>query len=120
MFAVLNRCRNLMLPVDLQLQLFDSIILPILLYGAEVWGPFQNIIINRLQLKFYKLVLGVKQRTPSCMVYGELGKYPVDVSIQCRVLVYWAKVINQKSDKFSNIIYRLLHALHRKEIYSSR
>ena len=54
MYAVLNRCRNLMLPVDLQLQLFDTLVLPILLYGSEVWGPYQNAIINRLQLKFYK------------------------------------------------------------------
>ena len=26
------------LPLDLQLQLFDQLILPILLYGCEIWG----------------------------------------------------------------------------------
>ena len=26
------------LPVDLSLQLFDNLVLPVLLYGCEVWG----------------------------------------------------------------------------------
>ena len=30
--------RKLHLPIDLQLQLFDSMIFPILLYGSEVTG----------------------------------------------------------------------------------
>ena len=78
------------------------------------------VIINRLQLKYYKLVLGLKQRTPSCMVYGELGELPVDISVRSRVLIYWAKIINEKTEKFSNIIYRLLFVLHQRGVYSSK
>ena len=36
MFAVLSKFRKLHLPVDIQLQLFDSMVIPILLYGSEV------------------------------------------------------------------------------------
>ena len=38
MFSVLKRSRELELPIDLQLELFDSLVLPILLYGCEIWG----------------------------------------------------------------------------------
>ena len=36
-----KRINSLQIPIDLQLQIFDHTILPILLYGCEVWG-FQN------------------------------------------------------------------------------
>ena len=38
MYAVLQKSRKLQLPVDIQLQLFDSMVAPILLYGSEVTG----------------------------------------------------------------------------------
>ena len=38
MFALLRRSRQLDLPIDLQLELFDSLIMPILLYGCEIWA----------------------------------------------------------------------------------
>ena len=37
-----KRARNLNLPLDLQMHLFDHTILPIALYSCEVWG-FENI-----------------------------------------------------------------------------
>ena len=36
MFSVLRKSRKLQLPVDIQLQMFDITVLPILLYGIEV------------------------------------------------------------------------------------
>ena len=36
MFCLLKKCRKLDLPVDLQLELFDKIVTPVLLYGCEI------------------------------------------------------------------------------------
>ena len=41
MFSVLSKSRKFQLPIDLQLQLFDSMVVPILLDGSEVTG-FEN------------------------------------------------------------------------------
>ena len=38
MFLLLRKCRQLQLPVDIQLELFDILVKPILLYGCEVWA----------------------------------------------------------------------------------
>jgi hypothetical protein len=38
MFYVLRKARKLSLPIFIVLQLFDAMVAPILLYGAEVWG----------------------------------------------------------------------------------
>ncbi len=36
------RNRETGLPVDIQLKLFDTMVMPILLYGSEVWG-YENL-----------------------------------------------------------------------------
>jgi hypothetical protein len=38
MFALIGKCKKLCLPVDIQLQLFDALVKPILFYRSEVWG----------------------------------------------------------------------------------
>ena len=38
MGVLLKRIRNLNIPIDLQLHLFDHVILPVALYGCEIWG----------------------------------------------------------------------------------
>ena len=51
--------------------IFDKTVKPILLYGCETWGVGKNDIIERVHLKFCKLLLHVKTSTPNVMVYGE-------------------------------------------------
>ena len=38
MFALLSKGRVLQLPVDIMLEMFNKTVLPITLYGCEVWG----------------------------------------------------------------------------------
>ena len=63
MFALLNKSKELDLPIDLQLELFDSLILPILLYGCEVWGYENVLILDRLYLKYLKYVDPIRSQT---------------------------------------------------------
>jgi hypothetical protein len=48
------------LSIECQLDLFDKIVKPILLYGCEVWGVGNNDIVERVHLKFCKSILHVK------------------------------------------------------------
>jgi hypothetical protein len=41
-FQVSQKARKLSLPIDILLLLFDVMVAPILLYGAEVWGYEKN------------------------------------------------------------------------------
>ena len=57
MYAVVTKARQLNLPIDLQLHLFDTSVLPILLYGCEVWG-YENIrVLDKFILDFVKYFL---------------------------------------------------------------
>ena len=77
MFALLKKSRNLSLPMDIMLKLFNVLVKPVVLYGAEVWGSEKCDILERLQLRFFKYVLSVNKFTSSMMVYGELGAIPL-------------------------------------------
>ena len=72
-----------------------------LLYGCEIWGHVNTDLIERLHLKFCKLLLCLKKSTPNFMVYGELGAYPLDIYIKCRMLGYWARLLSQNNDRLS-------------------
>ena len=85
LFALMKKSRHLDLPIDIQIDLFNKTIKPILLYGCELWGVGNVDVLERIQLKFYKHVLNLKKSTPSNMVYGELGVMPLYIDIQTRI-----------------------------------
>ena len=93
MFSLLKKIRTFDLPLDLQLELFDKMIKPILLYGAEIWGFGNCDVIERIHLKFLNYILKLTKSTPSHMIYGELGILPITLEIRHRVLTYWCKII---------------------------
>ena len=109
MFALLNKSRNLSLPMDIMLKLFNVLVKPVVLYGAEVWGSEKCDILERLQLRFFKYVLSVNKFTSSMMVYGELGAIPLDIVIKSRMLTFWARLCTGEKHKISNRIYYLVY-----------
>ena len=117
LFYIYKIIRNESIPIDLQCKIFDSMIEPILLYGSEVWG-FENLkIIEQTHLKFYKRVLKVRNTTPNFMVYGELGRFPLEVKIKVRMILYWCKLVNNES-KLCSLLYRLMLGLKLKTRYT--
>ena len=84
MYSLISKSRRLGLPIKDQLHLFDSIVSPIMLYGCEIWGYSDVSILEKLHLKFLKMILGVHIRSCSNMVYGELARFPLDIIIKKR------------------------------------
>ena len=107
MYAVLKKGRMNNLSVKCQLDLFDRIVKPVLLYGCEIWGFGNNSILEKVHLKFCKHLLHMKTSTPDFMVYGELGRYPLDINIKVQTIAYWSKLIAGKDSKLSNLLYKL-------------
>jgi len=114
MYALINKCKKLMLPIDIQLQLFDSMVIPILTYGSEVWG-FENLsIINKVYHKFLKITLGVNNNTCNNMVYGELGRFPIGIHIQVKMLNYWSRLVLGNENKLSYLTYKMMFELDKR------
>ena len=54
MFVLMKKIRKLLLPIDIQIDLFDKTMIPIMLYGSEIWYPQMSDMMCKLQLRFYK------------------------------------------------------------------
>ena len=81
--------------------MFDKSVLPILLYGSEVWA-FENLdILECVHLRICKTILHLKQATPNFMIYGELGRYQISNAAKIRMINYWCKLV--KGNIFSSI-----------------
>lgn len=117
MYAILRKIRNISLPVDLKLKLFDTMILPIVTYGSEVWG-FENVkIIEKLHVQFCKKIMRLRNSTPNYMVYGELGRYPIEIEINVKMVCFWNKLISSQ-DKLSYCLYQLMFNMHKNNSYT--
>ena len=115
MFSLLKKGKQKNLPVDVMIDMFDKMIVPILTYGCEVWGFTDADIANRLQLKFLKIIFRLRRSTPSYMVYGETGVYPIDVTIKNRIINFWMKLVsNENGSKLSSLVYKCLYKLYRQ------
>jgi len=68
-------------PLDFKtkLSLFDSMVVPNLLYGSEVLGLYNFKDVDKLHIRFLKSLLGVNKQTPNIVVYGESGRFLLSV-----------------------------------------
>ena len=92
----------------MKINLFNTLIAPILSYGCKVWGFCIADPIEKFHLCFLKNVLNVKKSTPNCFVYGELGVYPLLLQRKIRIFKYWVKIMNSNEQSFIKQMYREL------------
>ena len=88
----------------ISLQLFDSFVGSILNYACPVWGFTKSKDIERVHLKFCKIILGVKQSACNDAIYGELGRYPLYINRYAHIIKYWFKLL-----KTDNIILKHIY-----------
>ena len=108
MFSLLEKSKILKLPIDLTCDLFDKTVLPVLIYGCEVWGYSDLRDIEIFYRKFLRYLLKTYNFTPNCMLYGELGVTNIETKVLNRMLSYWAKLKNSKQNKFSAILCKFM------------
>jgi len=75
------------------LNLYRMMIIPILLYNCEGWGPAtpQHVIENTLEIfhrEMLRRILGVGKKCPKAAVYCELGEFPLSLEIKLRTFKF--------------------------------
>ena len=111
MFGLLEKARILKLPIDITLDLFDKMILPVLTYGCEVWGISNLREVEIFHRKFMRILLNTYNFTPNCMLYGELGTLDISSRVSCRMMHFWAKLKFGKQDKLSSLLFQVMSKL---------
>ena len=108
MYLLNIRIRNLDLPIDLQLKLFDNTILPILTHGCEVFGFEDCHMLEAIHNQFLRSLTYSRKSTPLYMLFGEFGRYPLEIVIKSRMVGFWNRIISGKQTKLSYICYKKL------------
>ena len=117
-------------PIKTMLHLFDAGIVPILLYGSEVWAPFMNqnqnwtkwdsTPIEKVHTQFLKRLLGVNRSTTNILTRSEVGRHPIQENIITRNINY-IKYVESK-DSLSLVKqaadYERQHVHERNTFYS--
>ena len=71
-----------------KLNLFDHTVLPILTYSCEVWG-YENLeMIEKVHNDFLRKITLARKSTPLYMLYGEFGRFSIEVIIKSRMIGY--------------------------------
>ena len=92
-------------------ELFDKMVLPIILYGAEVWGHQRYDHVERVQLKFCKFLLGVGSKTNNSAVLGECGRKPLYFYSCNKCIKYWCKLLHMDVSRLPKSVYLMLKNL---------
>ena len=104
MFGVQRRCQQLKIhdPV-LKCKLFDTLVKPILCYCCEVWSVLGTKTalesMERIQLGFLKILLGVQVHTKTLHVLAEFGRYPLHVTWQSQAAKYLQRLESLSPDR---------------------
>ena len=103
LFSVNSLFDSVSLNVSEKIKLFDTMVLPILCYGCEVWGFHAALDVERVHLKFLKQILGVRIQTCNNAVYGEIGRVLLSIIRKVRILKFWFKIIKNPN----SLLYKI-------------
>ncbi len=113
-YKIRDYCEKLgqLLPC-LALRLYNTLLVPVMEYGSEVWYSRSTILkLERFQRQFFKRNLRVRQQTPNLAVYGEYGIFPLEVRLQANVIKFLHRIVNMPQTSPARWMYNDLFSLH--------
>ena len=94
------------------IKLFNSLVSPVLEYGSEVWASSLNLAqLDKLQIKFIKRLLHVRQQTTNLACLCEVGEMPLSLKISQRIVKFYLRIKELPSDNIVKQMYHLLENL---------
>jgi hypothetical protein len=102
-FGVLRRTDSM--SARAAIQLHKALVLPVLEYGAEIWGNCEWEEAEKLQRSVARRILGSKQGTSNAFLMGELGWWPLSARRDMLRLRFWWKLVNMPQTRGVRQVY---------------
>ena len=123
LFKIRKNINSNRLNPKVAMKIFDGIVSPILLYNSEIWGAYGNIDFKKwdntptekTHLKFCKLYLGVNRNASNVASRGELGEFPLLISILKRLFTYTNHIIKLPDSTIAKQAFSLSKRLHQAD-----
>ena len=85
-------------------------------YACEIWvqeKPIENL--ERIQLKYLKDVLRVRQSSSDLAIFGETGQNPLFLRQQDLLIKYWLRILRLPNDNVIKATYKQRVLMHRHQ-----
>ena len=94
-------------------KLFDTMILPILTYAAEIWGYDYSIQIKKVHDCFCAQFLNLPRYTYSVLSRSEVGtcRLPLRFNYYTKVIKYWLRLLKMENSRYPRQCYIILKRL---------
>ena len=112
-FALNNIAKLKQNPVKTAIYRFDAAILPILTYGSEIWAlnatldKWDKTFTEQAHLNFIKHILGVNRSTNNLICRAELGRYPLNIEINTKIINFYRHAKAMPADSIVHQSYLL-------------
>lgn len=93
------------LSVDVVTHIFDGEILPLLMYGTEVWGFHPSTNIHRIHDNFLKDILHLDTKVPNMVARGEIVRHSLTVNQHVKIMKYWLRLLYQRENSLVNMSF---------------
>lgn len=99
---------------NLMINLFDSLVRPVLTYGSAIWGSRSNgkEHIDKIHLWFLRILLGIKSTSSNAITLGECGSFPPSVTIQANCILYLKRIQTLPETSIVKQSYNEMKRLH--------
>jgi hypothetical protein len=92
--------------------LFDRMIVPILIYGSEIWGYEYAEPIEHIHTTFCKKIVKVPSNASHIAVLGEMGRLPIFFVYTVKCVKFWTTLLYMKPTGYPRVSYTLLYELY--------
>ena len=89
-------------------KIYDAQILPVLMYGSEIWGYQQFDAIEKAHLFACKRLLNVGLQTPNATVLGDLARFPIFILTAVRCVKFWLRILRLPEERLTKKAYNML------------
>ena len=97
--------------INVFFKLFDAQIVPVLLYGSELWGCFDCPNVEKVHMYACKRILGLSFQSPYHLVYSEFGRHHLSVLASTRCVKYWLRLNKLLSNGYVRMAYNMLKSM---------
>ena len=71
-----------------------------------MWGFEKSVIeCEKFHRTYLRYILNLRGNTCNAMVYGESGRFPLDIIVKKRMIGFWARILTGKSSKLVKLLY---------------
>ena len=97
-------------------KLYQSLVEPVMLYGAALWGSKGYNKLNVIQNRACKYFLGVPRSTSNVACMGDMGWLSVEAKQHLEMVRFWCRLKNMNKDKLTYRIHQWSLSMSRRNI----